>query len=85
MDIKEQFEKATKDVNTLSEKPDNVTLLKLYSLFKQATEGDVNGERPGGFDFKGTAKYDSWSELKGMDSETAMKKYIELVDQLLNK
>ena len=85
MDIKEQFEKATKDVNTLSEKPDNVTLLKLYSLFKQATEGDVSGERPGGFDFKGAAKYDSWSEIKGMDSETAQKKYIELVDQLLNK
>ncbi len=76
---------ATRDVNTLSEKPDNVTLLKLYSLFKQATEGDVSGDRPGGFDFKGAAKYDSWSELKGMDGHTAMQKYIELVDQLLNK
>ncbi len=85
MDIKAQFEQASKDVNSLSERPDNQTLLQLYSLFKQATEGDVSGERPGGFDFKGAAKFDAWSELSGMESPTAMQKYIDLVNSLLNK
>ena len=82
MDLNAQFEQAAKDVNTFSNRPDNPTLLKLYSLFKQATEGDVKGERPGSFDFKGAAKYDAWSELKGMDSGTAMQKYIDLVIDL---
>lgn len=81
--MKEQFEKAARDVHQLNEKPSNEILLSLYALYKQATEGDVTGERPGGFDFKGAAKYDAWASLQGTDKETAMQNYIELVGKLL--
>jgi diazepam-binding inhibitor (GABA receptor modulating acyl-CoA-binding protein) len=57
-------------------------LLDLYALFKQATEGDVTGERPGGFDFKAIAKFDAWASRKGTDKEQAMQQYIELVEKL---
>lgn len=85
MDIKEQFEKASVDVQSLSERPSNDILLKLYALFKQATEGDVAGQRPGGFDFKGAAKYDAWADIKGMPGEDAMKEYVKLVRSLFEK
>jgi acyl-CoA-binding protein len=54
----------------------------LYALYKQATEGDVTGDRPGGFDFKAIAKFDAWAELKGKLKEEAMKAYIDLMDKL---
>jgi acyl-CoA-binding protein len=54
----------------------------LYALYKQATEGDVTGDRPGGFDFKAIAKFDAWAELKGKSKEEAMKAYIDLMDKL---
>ena len=54
----------------------------LYALYKQATEGDVSGERPGGFDFKAIAKYDAWAEIKGKSKEDAMKEYVSLVNRL---
>ena len=63
-------------------KPDNATLLKLYSFFKQATEGDVTGARPGGFDFVGGAKHDAWSKLKGTSKDEAMQNYIKQVEKL---
>ena len=83
MDIKEQFNKAAIDVKSLDSRPDNATLLKLYALFKQGSSGDITGDRPGGFDFKGAAKYDAWMELKGKDSAEAMQEYIDLVNSLL--
>ena len=76
------FEQAAHDVQLLLERPDNDTLLRLYALYKQGSEGDVNGERPGFFDFVGIAKYEAWSALKGMPSELARQQYIELVGQL---
>jgi acyl-CoA-binding protein len=76
------FESAVKRSKTLKNRPSNDILLKLYSLYKQATEGDVSGERPGGFDFKGAAKYDAWTEQKGKNKEDAEKEYIQLVDKL---
>jgi len=79
------FEEAVKESKNLNEKPANDVLLKLYALYKQATEGDVQGERPGGFDFKGAAKYDAWEKLKGKDSEAAKQEYIEFVKALHNK
>lgn len=82
MASKEQFDQAVVRSKELTKRPSNEDLLKLYSLFKQATEGDVSGERPGGFDFKGAAKYDAWAEIKGMTADEAMSNYIELVDQL---
>ena len=80
--LQEKFAQAQVDVNGLPSRPDNDTMLKLYALFKQATKGDVSGERPGGFDFVGSAKYDAWSEVKGTSTNDAMQKYIDLVASL---
>jgi len=82
-DLKALFEQAQKDVTTLAERPDNQTLLQLYALFKQATDGDVQGERPGMMDFINRAKYDAWDKLKGQNSEQAMQGYVDLVKSLL--
>ena len=82
-DLKTNFEQAQKDVNTLSKKPDNDTLLKLYALYKQATEGDISGKRPGMLDIKGRAKYDAWEKEKGNSKDKAMQDYIDLVNKLL--
>ena len=81
-DLKARFEAAAADSKTLSERPDNATLLKLYSLYKQGSEGDVQGKRPGFTDMVGRAKYDAWAELKGVTSEAAMQQYIDLVAAL---
>ncbi len=83
MDLQTQFNQATEDVKKLSTRPDNQTLLELYALFKQATEGDVAGSRPGMLDLKGRAKFDAWTKKKGLSSETAMKDYIALVTKLI--
>ncbi len=82
-DLATQFEQASKDVKNLPERPDNDTLLKLYTLYKQGSEGDVNGPKPGFFDFVGTAKYEAWNKLAGTSREDAMKKYVALVKKLL--
>lgn len=76
------FSEAVSKSKTLSQRPSNEVLLKLYGLYKQATEGDVSGERPGGFDFKGAAKYDAWESFKGKNKEIAENEYIELVNSL---
>jgi acyl-CoA-binding protein len=80
--LQEEFEKAAASTKEFTQRPSNEELLELYALYKQATEGDVKGERPGGFDFKAIAKYDAWEELKGRTKEQAMKEYITLVDNL---
>lgn len=82
-DLQTRFEQATKDVQTLPERPDNDTLLRLYALYKQGSEGDVHGPKPGFFDFVGTAKYEAWSKLKGMPQDEAKQKYVDLVKKLL--
>ena len=84
MDQKQLFELAVEDSKSLSERPSNETLLQLYSLYKQATEGDVNGEAPNMFDFVAKAKYESWAALKGKSVEDAQKEYISLVQKLKN-
>jgi diazepam-binding inhibitor (GABA receptor modulator, acyl-CoA-binding protein) len=81
-DLKAKFEAAAAAAKQTRKKPDNATLLKLYSYYKQATDGDVKGERPGGFDFVGGAKYDAWSKVKGMSRDDAMTNYIKQVDKL---
>ncbi len=80
--MKEEFNNAVARSKELTVRPSNEELLKLYGLFKQATEGDIKGERPGGFDFKGAAKYDAWESLKGKPAEESMQEYIALIDQL---
>jgi len=80
-DLKTAFEQATRDVQNLPERPDNDALLRLYALYKQATEGDISGDKPGFFDFVGTAKYEAWAKLAGTGRDEAMQRYIDLVDQ----
>ena len=80
---KKAFEEAVIRSKTLKERPTNDVLLKLYALYKQVTEGDVTGERPGGFDFKGAAKYDAWENQKGKSEEDAGNEYINLVNSLI--
>ena len=80
--LEQQFATAQNDVQSLSERPDNDTLLELYSFYKQATEGDVSGDKPGAFDFKARAKYEAWEARKGMKREVAMKAYVRLVEHL---
>ena len=77
------FEKALEDVKSLSEKPANDVLLKLYALYKQATEGDVSGDKPGMFDFKAMAKYNAWTAQKGKTAQQAETEYIAVVNSLL--
>ena len=78
----QQFERAAERSKQFTKRPSNEELLQLYALYKQATEGDASGERPGGFDFKAIAKFDSWAELKGKSKEQAMQDYVALVDKL---
>lgn len=83
MDLKTLFEQAAEESKTLSDRPSNDTLLQLYSLYKQATEGDVNVDPPANpFDFVSKAKYEAWSGLKGKTKEAAMQDYIDLVGKL---
>ncbi len=83
MALKEQFEQAVADSKLLATKPGNDILLKLYSLYKQATEGDAPGEGPSNpFDFIAKAKHNAWSELEGTSADSAMSQYISLVEQL---
>jgi len=82
MELKEQFDNAVLQSKAVAANQSAETLLQLYSLFKQAMEGDVSGERPGGFDFKAIAKFDAWKEQKGKSKEQAMKEYVDLIQQL---
>ncbi|HEU4843554.1 MAG TPA: acyl-CoA-binding protein [Burkholderiaceae bacterium] len=82
MSLQEQFAQAQLDSKNLSERPDNMTLLKIYALFKQASSGDVEGARPGFTDMVGRAKYDAWAALKGNSQEEAMQQYIDLIEEL---
>lgn len=83
MDLHQLFDQAIADSKTLSEKPSNDTLLQLYSLYKQGSEGDVNIDAPSNpFDFVAKAKYEAWEVLKGKSKEQAMQDYIDLVAKL---
>ncbi len=81
MSLETQFEQALQDVKAL-EQVDNLTKLKLYALYKQATEGDVTGKRPGFSDMVGRAKWDAWEQTKGTTANTAKQRYIDLVESL---
>jgi len=81
-DLKAQFEKAVADSKELPERPDNQTLLKIYGLFKQASEGDNEGKRPGFTDMVGRMKFDAWAELKGKSNDEAMQDYVDLIESL---
>jgi acyl-CoA-binding protein len=83
MELAELFEKAVAESKSLSEKPSNETLLQLYSLYKQATEGDNTSDPPANpFDFVSRAKYDAWSGQSGKTKAQAMEEYVSLVNKL---
>jgi acyl-CoA-binding protein len=77
-----KFEAAAKDVQKLKKRPENADLLRLYALYKQGTEGDVTGDRPGALKFEDRAKYDAWAKLKGTESAKARENYVKLVERL---
>ena len=79
---KAAFDKAVADSKNLPEKPDNMTLLKIYALYKQSTEGDVEGKRPGFTDMVGRAKFDAWAAIKGKSGDEAMQEYVDLIESL---
>ena len=81
-DLQTAFETAVRDSKSLPEKPDNATLLELYALYKQATEGDAEGDRPGFADFVARAKWDAWDAKKGTETDAAMQAYVDLVESL---
>ncbi|MGI5241722.1 acyl-CoA-binding protein [Dactylosporangium sp. CA-139066] len=82
MSVTEEFERAQVEVKELAKRPGNEVLLQLYALYKQGTQGDANGKRPGVFDLVGRAKYDAWSGLAGTPQQDAQRRYVELVRQL---
>lgn len=82
MSLQDQFTQAQADSKNLPERPDNMTLLKIYALFKQGSAGDVTGDRPGFTDMVGRAKYDAWEQLKGTSKEYAMQQYVDLIEEL---
>jgi diazepam-binding inhibitor (GABA receptor modulator, acyl-CoA-binding protein) len=81
-DLKVRFEQASADVKKLARRPDDNDMLTLYGLYKQATEGDVTGDKPGFFDFVARAKYEAWETLQGTAAEEAMRRYIDKVRAL---
>ena len=81
-DLKTRFETAAAESTELPTRPDDDTLLKIYGLYKQATAGDVSGERPSFTDFVGAAKFDAWEKIKGTSTDDAMQRYIDLIQSL---
>jgi len=82
MALQDEFEKASVESKELPSRPSDQDMLKIYALYKQATKGDVTGDRPGLFDFVAGAKYDAWEEQKGKSTEAAMQEYIDLITKL---
>jgi len=85
MDLSQSFSESVKQVQELTKRPANDELLNLYGLFKQSTEGNITGDRPGGFDFKAIAKFDAWNNQKGKSKEQAMQDYIAFAQELISK
>jgi len=80
--LEKTFEAAVADSKKLPERPSNDVLLQLYALYKQATDGDVEGKRPGFTDMVGRAKYDAWAAIKGKSGDEAMQEYVDLIESL---
>jgi acyl-CoA-binding protein len=82
MTFQAEFDQAVADSKNLPERPDNMTLLKIYAFYKQASEGDATGDRPGMTDMVGRFKWDAWEGLKGTSKEDAMQQYVDLITEL---
>ena len=82
MSLQEQFEQAQADSKNLPERPDNMTLLKIYALYKQVTDGDNETKKPSFTDMVGRAKWDAWAKLEGTTPDEAKQQYIDLIESL---
>ena len=82
-DLNKQFIAATENVKKAKKDPGNDMKLKLYAHFKQGSEGDITGDKPGFTDFVGRAKYDAWAKVKGMSQDDAKTAYVKLVERIL--
>ena len=82
MSLQTDFHSAVDKTKMFTKRPDNQELLDLYGLYKQATDGDVSGDRPDGFDFKAIAKFDAWEKFKGKSKDEAMTQYVAFVNKL---
>ena len=85
MELQQEFDQTVEKAQSLPQKPTSEELLKMYGLFKQATVGDNNEDKPGGFDFKAAAKHSAWEKEKGKTTEGAMQEYIDYVNGLFTK
>ena len=81
-DLNATFDAAVANSKNLTERPDNATLLKLYALYKQATEGDNSDKKPGFGDMVGRAKWDAWNNFKGTSNDDAKRQYVTLIESL---
>ncbi|MFE8645111.1 acyl-CoA-binding protein [Sphingomonas sp. NCPPB 2930] len=81
-DLTADFDAAVARSKNLAERPDNPTLLKIYALYKQATQGDNAEKRPGFSDVVARAKWDAWTRLKGTAGDAARQQYIDLIGSL---
>ncbi len=81
-ELKKKFDAAVADSKKLPERPSNDVLLQIYALYKQATDGDVEGKRPGFTDMVGRVKFDAWAGLKGKGGDEAMQEYVDLIESL---
>jgi len=81
-DVNKKFERAAQDAQNLKKRPSDEDMLRLYALYKQASSGDVSGDRPGAFDFVGRAKHDAWARLRGTTQDKARQSYVDLVERL---
>ncbi len=86
-ELSDRFEDTVKYVQTAEGdfKPSNDLQLEMYGLFKQATQGDVSGRKPGFTNLVGRAKYSAWEAVRGMSAEDAMQAYIDAVEALKSK
>lgn len=81
-DLQARFEETVKNSTSLGERPDNATLLKIYALYKQATQGDNEGKKPSFTDMVARAKWDAWAKLEGTTADEAKQQYIDLIESL---
>jgi acyl-CoA-binding protein len=81
-DLQTRFDAAVANSKNLSERPDNMTLLKLYGFYKQGSQGDNTEAKPSFTDMVARAKWDAWTQCKGQSKDEAMQKYIDLIESL---
>ncbi|MDO5624827.1 MAG: acyl-CoA-binding protein [Pseudomonadota bacterium] len=81
-DLDTRFHEAQANAKLLTTRPDNVTLLQIYALYKQATEGDNEEAKPGFADIVARAKWDAWKKLEDTSADEAKTQYIALIDKL---